>query len=313
MARSHCSDERGGGYISKPPAAGFLYPSPLLHTVFSGVRVGGVYKISRPTIDHRVLQGAVQRGGPVLLHVCGSPDPFFFWKMWSSNLFEGLIFLLACSVHFVHRRFWVISTESQRSHPNRPRTKWTEHASKKIRSSKSWNFTFSRFFYPTTGQGALLWLAGARATATSAGKDLRRGGGEGRGAKDTEVGPFLADTLEMPQRSKKKDLDRNFQSRSKFLISLESFDLDVSISPQKIGPRWVARSKISFSIEIFNLDRNLEFFWSLGPLGTLEMPQQQQWEMHAHIFPDFSCSEMNLFSLKDLHPREGNPLKHPWN
>ena len=37
--------------------------------------------------------------------------------------------------------------------------------------------------------------------------------------------------------------------------------------PQKIGPRWVARSKISFSIEIFSLDRNLEFFWSLSPLG----------------------------------------------
>ena len=70
------------------------------------------------------------------------------------------------------------------------------------------------------------------------------------------------------QRSKKFDLDRNFQSRSKFLIPLENFNLDVSISPQKIGPRWVARSKISFSIEIFNLDRNLEFFWSLGPLGT---------------------------------------------
>ena len=62
------------------------------------------------------------------------------------------------------------------------------------------------------------------------------------------------------QRSKKLDLDRNFQSRSKFLISLENFNLDVSIYPQKIGPRWVARSKISFSIEIFNLDRNLEFF-----------------------------------------------------
>ena len=75
----------------------------------------------------------------------------------------------------------------------------------------------------------------------------------------------LEDSLESlnsqrAQRSKKYDLDRNFQSRSNFLISLENFDLDVSISPQKIGPRWVARSKISFSIEIFNLDRNLEFF-----------------------------------------------------
>ena len=75
--------------------------------------------------------------------------------------------------------------------------------------------------------------------------------------------PFSSDILGFPQRaqrSKKFDLDRNFQSRSKFLISLENFNLDVSISPQKIGPRWVARSKISFSIEIFNLDRDLEFF-----------------------------------------------------
>ena len=51
-----------------------------------------------------------------------------------------------------------------------------------------------------------------------------------------------------------------FNLEIKFLISLENFNLDVSISPQNIGPRWVARSKISFSIEIFNLDRNLEFF-----------------------------------------------------
>ena len=79
------------------------------------------------------------------------------------------------------------------------------------------------------------------------------------------------------QRSKKFDLDRNFQSRSKFLISLENFNLDVSIAPQKIGPRWVARSKISFSIEIFNLDRNLESFWSLGPLGGF-CSKQGFWE-----------------------------------
>ena len=71
-----------------------------------------------------------------------------------------------------------------------------------------------------------------------------------------------------PNDQKKIDLDRNFKSRSNFFISLENFNLDVSISPQKkTGPRWVARSKISFSIEIFNLDRNLDFFWSLGPLG----------------------------------------------
>ena len=51
-------------------------------------------------------------------------------------LFEGQIFLLACSVHFVCRRFWAISTESQRSRPNRQRTKCREHASKKISPSK---------------------------------------------------------------------------------------------------------------------------------------------------------------------------------
>ena len=39
-------------------------------------------------------------------------------------------------MHFVHRRFWEVSTESQRSRPSRPRTKWTEHASSKIRPSK---------------------------------------------------------------------------------------------------------------------------------------------------------------------------------
>ena len=57
------------------------------------------------------------------------------------------------------------------------------------------------------------------------------------------------------------NLDRNF------LIPLENFNLDVSISPTKIGPRWVARSKISFSIEIFNLDRNLDFSLIFGPSG----------------------------------------------
>ena len=60
----------------------------------------------------------------------------YFWKMSSSNLFEDLIFLLACSVHFVRRRFWAISTESQRSCPNRLRTRCTEHTRQKIRPSK---------------------------------------------------------------------------------------------------------------------------------------------------------------------------------
>ena len=57
------------------------------------------------------------------------------------------------------------------------------------------------------------------------------------------------------------------QSRSKFSILIEifNFNLDVSNSPQKIGPRWVARSKMSFSLEIFKLARNLDSFdlWAL--------------------------------------------------
>ena len=49
---------------------------------------------------------------------------------------------------------------------------------------------------------------------------------------------------------KKFNLARNFQSRSKFLISLENFNLDVSNSPQKIGPRG--------SLEIYILARNFQ-------------------------------------------------------
>ena len=40
-----------------------------------------------------------------------------FWKMYSSNLFEGLIFCLACSVHFVRRRFWATSLGFCRNRP----------------------------------------------------------------------------------------------------------------------------------------------------------------------------------------------------
>ena len=78
------------------------------------------------------------------------------------------------------------------------------------------------------------------------------------------------------QRSKNFDLDRNFQSRSKFLIALKMFSLDVSISPQKIGPRWVARSKISFSIEI-SISIKISNFLIFGPSGA-------HFWMPPHIF-----------------------------
>ena len=70
---------------------------------------------------------------------------------------------------------------------------------------------------------------------------------------------------EGPTITKIQSRSKVLQSQSKILISLENFKFDVSNSPTKIGPRWVAHSKVSFSLEIFNLARNLEFFWSLGP------------------------------------------------
>ena len=71
------------------------------------------------------------------------------------------------------------------------------------------------------------------------------------------------------RRSKNFNLARNFQSRILDRIfdlarKLQSRRLD---SPQKIGPRWVARSKISFLLEIFNLARTLNFFLIFGPSG----------------------------------------------
>ena len=60
---------------------------------------------------------------------------------------------------------------------------------------------------------------------------------------------------------------KKIQSRSKFSISIEIFNLTRKFQSRRlefphknIGPRWVARSKFSLSLEIFNLARNLEFF-----------------------------------------------------
>ena len=58
------------------------------------------------------------------------------WKMESSDLFEGLIFCLARSVHFVRRQFGQLLWDSLEIAQNRRRTTCTEHASKKIRPSK---------------------------------------------------------------------------------------------------------------------------------------------------------------------------------
>ena len=58
------------------------------------------------------------------------------WRMYSSNLFEDLIILLACSVHFVRRRFWVISTESQITRPNCRRGQYVQSVRAKDQTFK---------------------------------------------------------------------------------------------------------------------------------------------------------------------------------
>ena len=76
--------------------------------------------------------------------------------------------------------------------------------------------------------------------------------------------------------------DQKIQSRSEFSIPIGIFNPDRKFQsrridfPTKIGPRWVARSKCSISLEIFNLARDLEFFLSLGPLGSQNSPDRGQ-------------------------------------
>ena len=78
--------------------------------------------------------------------------------MQSSNLFEGLIFLLACSVHFVRGRFGRLLWDSVEIAQNRRRTKCTEHARKKVRSSK--RLFSDLFFARISGRNFLPELCG---------------------------------------------------------------------------------------------------------------------------------------------------------
>ena len=97
------------------------------------------------------------------------------------------------------------------------------------------------------------------------------------------------------QRSKIFDPDRNFWSRSKFLISLENFNLDVSISPQKIGPR------VGGSLENFILARNFQsrsksriFFdlWALwGPEASRGFKKKSAEIGHRSSTPLSTCTE----------------------
>ena len=83
------------------------------------------------------------------------------------------------------------------------------------------------------------------------------------------------------QRSKKFDLDRNFQSRSKFLIfKLENFNLDVSISPQKIGPRWVARKRAEYGFGEYGFKHRTQWVF----LGSLSSGDRTQWVPFGLLF-----------------------------
>ena len=60
---------------------------------------------------------------------------------------------------------------------------------------------------------------------------------------------------------------KKIQSRSKFSISIEIFNLARKFLSRRLDFPTKNRASVGGSLEIFNLARNLEFFWSLGPLG----------------------------------------------
>ena len=86
--------------------------------------------------------------------------------------------------------------------------------------------------------------------------------------RKSDLSPFVSSLL-WAQRSKKLNPDRNLQSRSKFLIPLKNFNLEVTISPQK------NRAAVGGSLENFILARNFQsrsksrIFLIFGPSGSL--------------------------------------------
>ena len=63
------------------------------------------------------------------------------------------------------------------------------------------------------------------------------------------------------------------------------------ISPQKIGPRWVARSNFSFSLEIFDPDRNLANFFDLWALWVASKSQSPDLPLHSSIWSRRPCAQ----------------------
>ena len=96
---------------------------------------------------------------------------------------------------------------------------------------------------------------------------------------ETVFGPFPKRGPQRAQRSKKFDLDRNFQSRSTRCLDFPT---------KKKGPRWVARSKISFLDRNFQSRSKSRICLIFGPSGSLgarvicteipgEIPRGQGW------------------------------------
>ena len=80
----------------------------------------------------------------------------------------------------------------------------------------------------------------------------------------TKVDDSKVDVKGFPTQRAQQSKKCNFAQNCS--ISIKNFNLARKFQSRrldfttKIGPRWVARSKFSFSLEIFNLARNLEFF-----------------------------------------------------
>ena len=98
----------------------------------------------------------------------------------------------------------------------------------------------------------------------------RGGGAEGPGGCLRQIGEFWGVNVggakyffrgrnipKGPNLEKFQDRLKIFQSRLKISISLEIFNPDFQNSPQKIGVWWVARLKMSSSLENFKI-------WALG-------------------------------------------------
>ena len=88
-----------------------------------------------------------------------------------------------------------------------------------------------------------------------------------------------------------------FQSRLKTSISLEIFNLDLQNSPQKIGGWWVARLKISISLENFKILKMFKI-WALSVVGpetvVVGVSVRTVWWSKNSLPPPWKPKENNL-------------------